>query len=141
MLAVRRPSSYADAYGVVTGVDVRSFYDRATRPRPPHTADEIASLFLINVMNSEGDFTRSVEELSFDEGDIQGTFHVAGCPGVIGLWLASWSVAGTLADPLKGVGGLDATRYEVPDLKPADNGYMFRRGFVWVWPGGKRAYP
>lgn len=102
---------------------------------------EIASFHLIGLIAQEGHdgVAGPTEVISFDEADIQGTFHVPGHPGVIGLWLAASTVAGTLAAPVKT--SLDASLYEVPDLRPADNGYMFVRGFVWSAPAGKRAYP
>lgn len=141
MLGVKGPNSPADAYGIVTA-------EAFTFP-PPHDAAQIAGFHLIIKVNAE-DRDRdpadpstglgNVEEVSFDEADIQGTFHVPGHPGVIGLWLDA-SSSSTIADPVNW-STFDPTQYEVPDLAPADNGYMYVRGLVWP-PGqpGMRSYP
>jgi hypothetical protein len=111
----------------LTGADISS-----PLGTPPHSDDVIASVhLLIQTDAGSGSWT----EISFDEGDAQGSFHVAGHPGVVGLWLAAFTVAGTAS------GGFDAALYEVPDLQPAANGWMFRRGEVWEPPHQRRAFP
>jgi hypothetical protein len=125
MLAVQGPRD--DAYRVVTGADISDLRASPT----PHSDEEIASVhLLIETDAGSGSWT----EIAFHEADIQGTFHVPGHPGVVGLWLAAFTVAGTAS------GTFDATLYEVPDLEPDPGGFMYARGFTWKAPQGKRAY-
>ena len=70
---------------------------------------------------------RTFSIVTFDEGDILGTFRVGGHPGVIRLWLTASSAEDYGGDPRD----LDPFDYVVPDLLPADNAYMYVRGFVW----------
>lgn len=76
----------------------------------------------------------TVQEVTFDEADIFGTFHEAGHPGVIGLWLNDLTIGSTI-DP----NTIDPASYVVPDLQPDRAGWMFVRGYVW--PPGERKQP
>lgn len=86
----------------------------------------------------------SVTWVEFDpDVDVLGTAVVNGHPGVIGLWLSSFTEGGVIAthaDPAL-LGDIDPWTYPVPDLRPANNGYMARRGFVWPPGGSAHPYP
>jgi hypothetical protein len=120
MVGLASNKTYANAYGI---------YDGA-----PY-----GGVHLFCVKQDEGvetSIARTFTEVTFDEGDIPGTFHVTGHPGVIGLWLASSS-----SEPIE-AGDIGApTDYVVPDFAPAANG-LYVRGLVWP-PGklGRIAYP
>jgi hypothetical protein len=82
----------------------------------------------------------TVVEVDFDEADIAGSFHDSGHPGVLGLWLNDYTVGDTIGGGAE-VYALDLTTYTVPDLQPAANGWMYRRGEVWEPPHQRRDYP
>lgn len=117
MLALTSNQAYADAYGTVAS--------------PPYNADHL----LITIKGGHAITDVAPAEVTFDPADIEGTFLVDGHPGVIGLWLATFSTRARIADPT----AIDPTGYVVTDLRPTDNGYMFRRGEVWPpWDGVSR---
>jgi hypothetical protein len=135
VLALRSADAYADAYGLLAS--------------PPHDG-----LPLVNHLKGgwwaetpthrkHGGEGWSILEVTFDEGDILGTFPAYGAPGVVGLWLGSYSEGSEVAGSGNpdGLLSLDLTDYTVPDLRPAANGYMDVRGFVWTPDSGKQAYP
>lgn len=117
------PAGYHDAYGVAAGAPSGGRH-------------------LIIVMANGGTAYApawEINEVSFEDTDIFGTDHVMGHPGVIGLWLNDYAVGDLVdesGDPYL-LGSIDPLAdYVVPDLRPAENGYMGRRGRVWspgVW--------
>jgi hypothetical protein len=139
MLGVKGPLARADAYGVVTAAP----FDDHPRGMPTDDLVQRAISHLIIQVNQHDrgpDGAGAVSIISFDEADIEGTFHSQGHPGVIGLWLTTFTVAGTVSDPIDSA-TFDPTPYEVPDLQPAANGWMYRRGEVWEPPYQRRDYP
>lgn len=144
-LALRSNWSYADAYGLVAS----PLYD-GDHLLIGIKADGFGATYT-DPATGVGDGDRFNEDawiaytVTYDPADVQGTFAVTGRPGVIGLWLTTYSQT-FLADAADRtpMGSLTLTDYTVTDLRPADNGYMFRRGFVWPPDGGalaKRPYP
>lgn len=122
MLAVKGPNSRADAYGVLAGADYSGVH----------------LIIQVNQEDRPDADAGAVSEVSFDVGDVQGTFRVPGHPGVIGLWLAS-SSSSPLSDPITS-STLDPFSYTVSEAA-GDAAFMFARGFVWPPGEWKRAYP
>jgi len=134
MLALTSTRGYADAYGVAaTAAEV------TIDPAAPDPVQIGLRHLLIAVKRDLAmtDPALAPAEVTFEEADIEGTFEVPGHPGVIGLWLSSFTTS-LIGDPT----AIDPTAYPVTDLRPADNGYMYRRGEVWPpWDGVTRPMP
>jgi hypothetical protein len=128
MLALTSNGGYADAYGVAaTATEV------PIDPADPDPVQIGLRHLLIAVKHGLAmtDPALAPTEVTFDEADIEGTFAVPGHPGVIGLFLTS----SPIGDPT----AIAPAVYVVDDLRPADNGYEYRRG--QVWPPGEQAHP
>jgi hypothetical protein len=115
-LGIRGPRSYADAYGL----------RRAAAWDLTGTAADTSGVqmnqlhFIINAKNGVPGPT--LVEVSFDETDIRSVFNVIGHPGVVGLWLDSYTATGTvftppgLSNPLDNIAAYipDPTLYVIP---------------------------
>jgi hypothetical protein len=68
---------------------------------------------------------------------------VYGHPGVLGLWLNDVQRGrhNRRCRPPDELKTIDPATYEVTDLRPAANGWMFARGVTWEPGVGKRPYP
>lgn len=96
LLAVRGANSYAHAYGIVTAADITGFV-APSWPQITNDAQMASIHLLLQIKQTDGG---SGQEISFDEADVRGMFHVPGHPGVLGIWLASSTVAGAVTDPI-----------------------------------------
>jgi hypothetical protein len=143
LLALRSPTSVADAYGVVTS----AAWDLPIDEAAPDLVQRAQIQLLLTL---KGGVARpSFTEVTFASSDIVGTFEVTRYPGVVGVFTSSYTPTGTVLTPPIGetfpdyiVDWIpDPTLYEVPDLRPADNGYMWRRGRVSPPREQARAYP
>ncbi len=138
--ALRSNWSYADAYGLLESAagDHLLILTKAYQPCTPISVDALNPEAGIDPFDENSWIAYSV---TYDPGDVQGTFREPGHPGVIGLWLTaysqSWAADAAHRAAIASVNLSDCTVTEAA----GDAAYMFRRGLVWPPDGREHAYP
>ncbi|HKO27508.1 MAG TPA: hypothetical protein VJU80_08640 [Solirubrobacteraceae bacterium] len=134
--ALRSSVGDFDAYGITQSPPYGGGDDLNIPGSPPYDAVPLLVALKKGHAADEVTFT----QVTFDDAtDLLGTSIAYGKVGVIGLWLSSYTESAPIA-----YSSIYPSDYLVPDLRPANNGYMPVRGFVWPPDGGalaKRPYP